>query len=108
MNKKYQIDIPLEKIQYFCQKWEIKEFALFGSILRNDFNPIKSDVDVLLTFLHGQDLSLFDLVDMKEELELIFQRKVDLVNKESIEKSKNPYRKKEILDHYEVIYDQAA
>lgn len=108
MYKKYPIEIQIDKIESFCQKWKVKEFALFGSILRVDFNPSKSDVDVLLTFLHSQDLSLFDIVDMKEELELIFKRKVDLVNKESIEKSKNPYKKKEILENYEVIYDQAA
>jgi len=106
--KKYAIEIQIDKIENFCQKWKIKEFALFGSVLRDDFNPIKSDVDVLLTFFNEQDLSLFDLVDMKEELEIMFQRKVDLVSKKSIEKSKNPYRKKEILENYEVIYDKAA
>lgn len=108
MYKKYPIEIQIDKIESFCQKWKVKEFALFGSILRVDFNPSKSDVDVLLTFLHSQNLSLFDIIDMKEELELIFKRKVDLVNKESIEKSKNPYKKKEILENYEVIYEQAA
>lgn len=108
MNKKYPIEIQIHIIESFCQKWKVKEFALFGSILRDDFNLSKSDVDVLVTFIHGQDLSLFDLVEMKEELEIIFKRKVDLVSRESIEKSKNPYRKKEILEHCEVIYDKAA
>ncbi|MGZ3790043.1 MAG: nucleotidyltransferase family protein [Bacteriovorax sp.] len=108
MNKKYPIEIQIDKIESFCQKWKVKEFALFGSILRDDFNLSKSDVDVLITFIHSQDLSLFDIVEMKEELEIIFKRKVDLVNRESIEKSKNPYRKKEILENCEVIYDKAA
>lgn len=108
MDKKYPIEIQMDKIERFCNKWKIKEFALFGSVIRDDFNFKTSDVDVLLTFFNNQDLSLFDIVDMKEELELIFLRKVDLVNKESIEKSKNPYRKKEILENYEVIYDKAA
>jgi predicted nucleotidyltransferase len=108
MNKKYPVEIPINKIKDFCHKWKIKEFALFGSIIREDFNPSKSDIDVLLTFFHAKDLSLFDVVEMKEELEVMFQRRVDLVNKESIEKSENPYRKKEILENYEVIYDEAA
>lgn len=106
--KKYPIEIRIDKIKDFCLKWKVKEFALFGSIIRPDFNPLKSDVDVLLTFFNGQDLSLFDFIEMKDELELIFQRKVDLISKETIEKSKNPFRKKEILENYEVIYDQAA
>ena len=39
------IDIPMERIQDFCQKWKIREFSLFGSVLRDDFRP-DSDVDV--------------------------------------------------------------
>jgi len=40
------IKVPREKIAAFCRKWKIKEFALFGSARRDDFNP-NSDVDVL-------------------------------------------------------------
>mgnify|MGYP006384591297 CR=1 FL=1 len=82
--------------------------ALFGSILRDDFNPIESDIDILVSFINGNNISLFDMIEMKEELENLYQRKVDIVNKESIEKSKNPYRKKEILENFKVIYDEAA
>jgi predicted nucleotidyltransferase len=64
-------------------------------------------VDVLITFLPEQVLG-WDIVDMKEELEIIFKRKVDMVDKEAIEKSRNPYRKKVILENYEVVYEQAA
>jgi len=107
MLKKYPIEIPLGKIKNFCTKWKVKEFALFGSVIRDDFSHEKSDVDVLITFFPNQILG-WDIVDMKEELEAIFNRKVDMVNKEVIEKSTNPYRKKSILDHYEVVYEQAA
>ena len=37
------------KIAEFCRKWRIAEFALFGSVLRDDFRP-DSDVDVLVTY----------------------------------------------------------
>ncbi|MDD4975687.1 MAG: nucleotidyltransferase domain-containing protein [Bacteriovorax sp.] len=107
MKHKYPIEIPIDKIKDFCQKWKVKEFSLFGSVIRDDFSPEKSDVDVLITFFPEQVLG-WDIVDMKEELETIFNRKVDMVNKEVIEKSHNPYRKKSILEHYEVIYEQAA
>jgi hypothetical protein len=33
-----QIDLPMEKIAEFCHKWQVTELALFGSILRDDFN----------------------------------------------------------------------
>ena len=45
---------------------------------------------------------------MKEELETIFNRKVDLIEKIAVEKSRNPIRKNEILNSYEVLYEQAA
>ena len=44
-----RIDIDREKIAAFCEKWQITELALFGSVLRDDFGP-DSDVDVLVTF----------------------------------------------------------
>ncbi|HUR82335.1 MAG TPA: nucleotidyltransferase domain-containing protein, partial [Thermoanaerobaculia bacterium] len=40
------IDIDREKLREFCRRWQITEFALFGSVLRDDFGP-ESDVDVL-------------------------------------------------------------
>ena len=43
------IDIPQERVTEFCQRWKVAEFALFGSVLREDFYP-DSDVDVLVTF----------------------------------------------------------
>jgi len=45
---KIQISIPEEDITAFCQRWSITEIALFGSILRDDFNS-KSDVDLLVS-----------------------------------------------------------
>ncbi len=44
----------------FCQKWQITEFALFGSILGDDFTT-NSDVDILITFAPKARRSLFDL-----------------------------------------------
>jgi uncharacterized protein len=43
------IDLPLEKIAEFCDRWQVIEFALFGSVLRNDFCP-ESDIDVMVQF----------------------------------------------------------
>ncbi|MGI0494720.1 nucleotidyltransferase family protein [Alkalinema pantanalense CENA528] len=43
------IELPTQQIQEFCQKWQVTEFALFGSVLRDDFRP-DSDIDILITF----------------------------------------------------------
>jgi predicted nucleotidyltransferase len=103
----FPIKIPKDQIESFCKKWQVRELALFGSILRNDFNLETSDVDVLISFLPSEDWG-WELVAMKEELEIIFNRKVDLIEKVAVEKSRNPIRKSEILNSYEVLYEQAA
>ncbi|WP_069790828.1 nucleotidyltransferase family protein [Cyanobacterium sp. IPPAS B-1200] len=101
------IYIPRKKIALFCQKWKIVEFAFFGSILREDFN-INSDIDCLVKFSNEADWNLFDRVKMQRELELILGRKVDLINKKSIENSKNWLRKKEILGTKQIFYIQES
>ncbi|PIG94997.1 nucleotidyltransferase family protein [Gloeocapsopsis sp. IPPAS B-1203] len=88
------------QIADYCQRWKIVEFALFGSVLRDDFR-FDSDVDVLITLAPHHGWSLFDWLDMQQELETMFQRKVDLVDKRGL---KNPYRRSEILKTHQVIY----
>jgi len=94
--------IPLNraKVAAFCKRWNISEFSLFGSVLREDFRP-DSDVDVVVSFQHEANWSLWDLIEMTEELEKIFGRKVDLVEKEAL---RNPYRCHSILNGREIFY----
>jgi uncharacterized protein len=105
--KKVRIELPFKQIEEFCKKWQIIEFSLFGSVLRDDFDVRESDIDVLYVFSKDAQWGL-EIVNMKIELESIFGRKVDLVSKKAIQKSHNPYRKRCILDSYEVIYDEVA
>ncbi len=79
---KSNIEIPLGKIEAFCRKWKIKELALFGSVLREDFRP-DSDIDVLVTFEPGGGITFDNRVDMQDELAEIFGREVDLVEKDA-------------------------
>ncbi len=94
------IDIPSKEIAEFCRKWKITELALFGSVLREDFGP-ESDVDVLVSFADDAPWSLFDWVDMIDELKAIFGREVDLVSKTGL---RNPFRRHEILRTRVLIY----
>ncbi len=98
--QKKKFRIPRKKISEFCRRWEVVEFSLFGSVLRPDFRP-DSDVDVLVTFSRDAQISLFDLVQMKLDLEKIFHRPVDVIEKDALE---NPFRKREILKTAQVIY----
>jgi predicted nucleotidyltransferase len=103
----FPIKIPTEQIELFCKKWNVKELAFFGSILRKDFNIESSDIDVLISFYPDENWG-WEIVQMKEELEVIFNRKVDLIEKSAVEKIRNPIRRSEILNSYEVVYGQAA
>ena len=101
--KTSNIDIPIERIEAFCKKWKVREFSLFGSVLRDDFRP-DSDVDVLLSFEPNDPWSYWDWPAITDDLVAIFGRKVDLVEKEAL---RNPIRRKEILETRRVVYAAA-
>ena len=91
------------EIAAFCQRWQISEFALFGSVLREDFRP-DSDVDVLVTFAPNVHWGLTETIQMQDELESLFGRKVDFIIKSAIERSQNWMRKQHILQSAQVLY----
>ena len=98
MNAHVQLD--REALAEFCRKWRIRELSIFGSALRDDFGP-ESDLDFLVSFEPDAGWDLFDMFDMKEELEKRFGRQVDFVEKEAL---RNPWRRYEILRTCEVVY----
>jgi len=97
------VEVSKQKVGEFCRRWRIKEFSLFGSILRDDFRQ-DSDVDILVTFAQNADWKSDDLMEMKEELEGLFGHRVDLVEKHLVEASANYIRKSHILSHKEILY----
>jgi predicted nucleotidyltransferase len=101
--KKLKIELPQQIISEFCQKWQISEMYLFGSVLREDFRP-DSDIDVLVSFQDSVSWGLLEFSRMKRELENLLGRKVDLLTKKSIEQSHNWIRQREILETAQVIY----
>jgi len=101
---KNRLTIPKKRLAEFCRRWKISELAFFGSVLRDDFRS-NSDIDLLVSFSPKAKISLFDLVHMQNELEEIFGREVDLVERRVIEKSENYIRRKNILSNTKVIYE---
>jgi len=100
---KIKLELPNERIADFCRRWKITELALFGSALRDDFEP-DSDIDMLATFAPDAAWGLFDHVTMQDELKSILGRDVDLISRTGIERSRNPIRRKAILESAEVVY----
>jgi predicted nucleotidyltransferase len=91
------IDVPKAQLREFCRKWKVTEFALFGSVTRPEEFGNASDVDVLVNFAADSGWSLYDIMDMRDELKTIFGRDVDLAERSAIEASRNYLRRAEIL-----------
>lgn len=98
----FAFPLPQKALIDFCQQWKIKEFFLFGSVLREDFRS-DSDIDVMVSFAEDATWGLLELVRMKHELQALFDREVDLVTKKSIEQSDNWIRRKEILSTAQAV-----
>ena len=94
---------PLD-LTNFCQENYILQLSLFGSVLREYFTKT-SDIDFLIVFEPQIKLSLIDLVSIEYKLAEKIGRKVDLIEKRSIENSHNWIRRKNILETAIIIYE---
>jgi len=92
------VEIDKDKLRDFCRKWKITEFALFGSVLRPEEFRQDSDIDVLARFAPDAKWTMFEWVTMEDELAAIFERPVDLVEREAVEQSDNRFRRRSILN----------
>jgi len=98
------VHLPMDTVEDFCRRWKITRLWLFGSALRSDFTD-RSDLDFLATFAPGAGWSLFDHVEMEEELTRLLGRRVDLISRRAVEQSHNWIRRKEILQSAQVVYE---
>jgi uncharacterized protein len=83
-----------------CRRYGVRILSLFGSATRPDFRP-DSDVDLLVEFEGGSIPSLFRMAELKEDLERLFGRPVDLATPEIL---RNPYRRAAIIPSLERLY----
>ena len=94
-----RIDISDEQLAEFCRKHHIQRLALFGSVLRDDFEP-SSVVDVLVEFDPNHLPGLIGLSGMELELGELIGRKVDLRTPQDLSR----YFRQEVIDSAEVRY----
>ncbi len=97
--RRYRIDIPMEPIKSLCQRYRVRELALFGSSLRDDFRD-DSDVDLLVEFEPDAQVGFFTLARLQRELAAILGRRVDLVPKRGLK----PLIRQSVLSDAEVLY----
>jgi predicted nucleotidyltransferase len=94
------IDIPQASIDDICQQHHVRQLALFGYVLRNDFTD-ESDIDILVAFEQHQTPGFFGLLALQEQLSGVFQRRVDLSTLKFI----HPSLRERIVAQAQVIYD---
>lgn len=85
------------KLTIFLKNRGVLKASVFGSIARNDYNE-NSDIDLILQL--DKDKNLFDLAEIKVDLEEKFNRKVDVLTYNSI----NPFLKDIILKEQEILF----
>ena len=94
-----KIDIPSHEITGVCQRHDIRQLALFGSVLRDDFGP-ESDVDVLVEFEPEARIGYLRFFRLQDELTALFGREVDLFTPNSLK----PFARDRAMQSKAVIY----
>lgn len=97
--RKLAIEIPEDRVAELCRQYQVRELALFGSVLREDFGA-ESDVDFLVEFEPSAQIGFLTLGKLQEELSQLFHRAVDLVPKRGLK----PIIRQSVLQSAEVVY----
>lgn len=99
MQKQLSLIISQDEIAAFCRRHRIRELALFGSVLRDDFGP-ESDVDVLVEFEPEARVGYQSFFRLQDELTMLFGREVDLFTPNSLK----PFAREQAMQSKAVIY----
>lgn len=90
------------ELQALCKKYHVRRLEVFGSAVREDFDPERSDLDLLVEIDPQISGSYFDdYFGLREELEILLKRPIDLLSIESLE---NPYFIERIAQEREILY----
>ena len=91
-----------QQIRTLCRRHHVKRLDVFGSAVNGDFNPDESDIDFLVQFDDAPPKPWYgNHIDLKEDLESLSNRTVDLIDDTAI---KNPYFRKSVDETREQIY----
>jgi predicted nucleotidyltransferase len=97
-----RIAIPTDAIAQFCRRWQIRELALFGSVLRDE--EARQRCRRARDLRRRGDVGVLDHVQMQQKLAALLRHPVDLINRRAIEQSPNASRRVAIPSTAPVIY----
>jgi uncharacterized protein len=96
------VEAALPEIAALCERLGVRRLGLFGSATGPAFDPGSSDIDVLVEFGSDRNAGYFDsYFSLKEGLELILGRRVDVVARSAI---RNPYFLEQVQQQREQLY----
>lgn len=93
-----------EALAAMCRKHYVRQLEVIGSAAASRFDPAKSDIDFLVTFENVPQARSFNIFfDFKDDLQTLFKREVDLLEKSAI---RNPNLLRSIqMNPKELVYD---
>jgi predicted nucleotidyltransferase len=99
-----EIELHREELRGLCRRFYVRRLDLFGSAARGDFDPERSDIDFLVEFdrEHPEALAFETYFGLKEALEALLGRPVDLVEPSAV---RNPYLKASIEGSREPVFE---
>lgn len=74
------LEIPMEALDPLCRRYQVKEMSVFGSVARGETRP-ESDIDILVEFIRGHTMDIFDFEHLECDLSVLFGRRVDLASR---------------------------
>jgi uncharacterized protein len=100
-----EIDDKRDALAELCRRFGVARLEVFGSAAGGaGFDPKSSDADFLVTFAPAARNDLIAFADLKDALEALLGRPVDLVERETVEESRNFIRRRAILSEAQTIY----
>ncbi len=95
------IESNIDKIRLLCLRYKVSKLFVFGSVLKSSFTA-ESDIDLIVDF-NQIDINEYadNYFDLKDQLESLFQRPVDLLEEKGI---RNPFLRAEIGAQKQLVY----
>jgi predicted nucleotidyltransferase len=95
------VNLDREAIARVCERYGVERLRLFGSALTDKFDPDRSDIDLLVDFREGTRRTFRAFFSLRDELEEVIGRPVDLVQARHI---RNPYIARTVFSNTRELY----
>jgi predicted nucleotidyltransferase len=98
------IDRYLAELTALCKEFGVERLEVFGSVVTGEFDPLLSDIDILVTYPSDYDYGpwLGRFFDLQERLADLFGRRVDLVMAKEF---RNPYFGQSVNETRRTVFD---